>query len=788
MFSVVAIATTALAIGANATVFTLVSGMLLNPLPYPHADRIVQILERQPSGAPSAISTLNYLDWASQNLVFEFLAAETSWQPTLTGGAEPLFVRGARVGPHYFDIFSVQPALGRTFVDDDALPGHDRVVVLGHAFWANRFAGDERVLQRDITLDGEPYTVVGVLPPGPFDRTAAQVWRPLAFTPSERTRDVRWLTANAKLKTDVSIGQARTAMDLMSQRLATQYPDIDQGWSVAVDRLADVVVGPDARGAVLVMFLASLLVLLIGCANLASLTLARGVFRAQDMAVRSALGANRGLLARQLLFESLAVTLCGGLVGIAISAAALKGLAALIPADALPPGVDIGLHPGLFIFTLVAAVVSGMLIGLAPAVTMTSSRLATAVKEAGRSASGAPVRRLRTALVVAEIALAFVLLAASATLMRSFLNLLQVNPGFDATNVLTVGVPLTSPQKADATQLSVYVDSIRSAVDAIPSVQQTAVTSALPLRGWGIGTRYGIVDRPDDPARRRHAFFKIVSPSYFAALRMTIREGRGLRDTDGPGSTRVAVINETLNEREFPNHDAIGRHIRMPEIRAGAAGPGADIDWEIVGVVANERINDLGDDTSAGVYVSSAQNPSGLINLLIRTDRAPENISSGVRSAIQRINPLQAVSDVRLLEDIVDRARLGNRVMSVLFTVFAALALVLAVVGTYGVIAYTTAQRAHDMAIRSALGASTRDLRRLVFWSGMRPALAGMAIGLAATVATTRLMATFVFGVTARDPATLIAVSAVVGIAAGLASLLPARRITRVNSTDVLRS
>jgi hypothetical protein len=396
-FSVVAIATIALAIGANAAMFSFVNGALLSPLPYPDSDRIVRVLETRAAGGINGISTLNYLDWAGQNAVFEYIAAETGWRATLTGGDEPVVIRGARVSAHYFDIFGVKAARGRTFLPDEDQPGKDHVVLVSHALWEGRFSSDPAILERSIMLNGEAHTVVGVLPKGgPFDRAAAQIWKPLAFQPSNMTRDFRWLGASAKLKAGMSLGTARAGMDLVAQRLARAYPESNKGWGVAVDRLADVLIGPELHAAVAILFAATLFVLLIGCVNLTNLTLARAVSRESEMAARSALGAGRSRLVRQALVENLVISLCGGIVAFGVGYALLKWIKSLIPPYALPPAVDISMSVPVLLFTLAVAVVTGVLIGSAAAVRSSNPDLTSALK-AGRHGTTAvsPGKRIR---------------------------------------------------------------------------------------------------------------------------------------------------------------------------------------------------------------------------------------------------------------------------------------------------------------------------------------------------------------------------------------------------------
>lgn len=788
-FSAVAIATIGLTIGANSAMFSFVNGLLLRPLPYPDADRIVRVLERLPTGGPNGISTLNYLDWTTQNAVFEYIAAEAGWRATLTGGDEPILIQAARVSVHYFDIFGVRPALGRTFLPGEDQPGNDHVVLLSHALWESRFGADPAMLGRDISLNGEAHTVIGVLEKGgPFDRAAARIWKPLAFQPSNMTRDFRWLGASAKLKPGVTLETAQAEMDVVGRRIANAYPESNEGWGVAVDRLADVLIGPQLRTAVTVLFAATAFVLLIGCANLANLALARGTSRERDMAVRAALGAGRWRLVRQLVIEHVVIALCGGIVGVGVGYAALTWIQSLIPPDTLPPAVDIGMDASVLLFTLTVALVTGLLFGAAPAAQATRRNLIGALKEGGHGTTAGSSGRVRGVLVVAEIALAFVLLVASGLLMRSFYELLDIDPGFNATDVLTAALPMSQEQHPDPVELNAYLASIREAVEAVPGVGQTAITSALPLQGWGYGVPYTVAGREVvDRAARRPAFFKIVSPSYFDALDITLRAGRVLSDNDIAGAPPVALINETLARREFADEDPIGRRILVQEIEPGTTALGREIAWEIVGVIADEKITGLGDEFSAGMYVSNQQSPTYGINLIVRAAMPPQSLQRAVRSAVASVNRDQALSDVRTLEQIVDLSMSGNRVVSTLLAVFASMALLLAAVGIYGVISYTAAQRTHEMGIRAALGATAGNLRNSIVTGGMRLTVIGLSIGLAGTFAAARVLSSMLYGVGTHDPQTIAVVAALLSGVAGLACFLAAWRITKADPMDALR-
>jgi putative ABC transport system permease protein len=788
-FSAIAIVTIALAIGANTAMFTFVNGLLLRPLPYPEPQRIVRLLERVPIGGVNGISTLNYLDWVRQQTVFDYMAAEAAWHPTLSGGDQPVVIRGARVSAHYFDVFGVKASMGRTFRDGDDHPGNDRIVLLTDRLWRTRFGSDPAIVGKRLLLNGEAHTVVGILPTGPFDRATAQIWRPLALEPANMTRDYRWLGATARLKPGVTLDQARAGMALVADRLASAYPDADRGWGIAVDRLSDVLIGPQMRTAIVILFAATVFVLLIACANLANLALARSLSRTGEIAIRSALGASRPRLVQQLLIEHMALALGGGLAGLAAGYAMLKWLTTLIPPATLPPAVDIRVDIPVLLLTLAAAAATGILFGLAPAVQAVRPDLLSGLKE-NRHGTTARVAggRLRGGLIMAEVALAFVLLAASGLLMRSVFKLLHVDRGFDAANVLTAVLPLTRDQHPDPVELNAYLTSIDSAIRALPGVRETAFTSALPLEGWGYGVPYSIAGRgAPESATRRPAFFKIVSPSYFRALGIRVVAGRVLSDEDTAGAPRVAVVNEAFVKREFPNENPIGHRILAREVVAGRSEFGSPRAWEIVGVVAGERINGLGDEMSAGMYVSNQQSPTYDVNLIIKTAVSPASLEKAVRSTVTRVNGNQALGDVRTLEEVVADSMRGDKVVTTILAVFSGIALLLAAVGIYGVISYTAAQRTHEMGLRAALGATAGHLRALLVWGGMRLTLVGLAIGLAAMLPLTDVLSSILYGVTTDDALTVVVVFVVLSGVAALACFLPAWRATRADPIESLR-
>ena len=787
-FAAVAIVTIALAVGSNTAIFSFVNGFVLHPLPYPDADRIVRLLERRPDGGLNSVSTLNYLDWAEQSTVFEFMSPRTGWQATWTGGDEPLQLQGGRGAIDFFKIYGTSAAHGRLFAPGEDELGNDKVVVLTHAFWENRFGADPNAVGRSIVLNGEPHEIIGVLEAGTFDRDAAQIWKPLAFEPSNMTRDFHWFGVFAKLKPGVTLEQARAEMKVIGDRISAEYPASNQGWNVGVDRAADVIGGPQLRTAVLVMFAATGFVVLIGCANLASLALARGISREREIAVRAALGASRWRLARQFLTENVLIAICGGVAGIGVGFATMKWIETMIPPNSFPAELEARMDGTAMLFAFAVAVATGLLFGLAPAIQATRPNLTGSMKEGGHGSTSGSGGRVRATLVVAEIALAFVLLVGAGLMMKSVFSLLDVDPGFDSSNVLTAGLPLSVRQYPDPATLNTYLDSLQSAIVAAPGVTGVALTTALPLQGWGYGMPFQIAGRDAvDRANRRAGFFKMVTPSYFATLGINLRSGRTLSDTDTAGAAPVAVINETFAKRELPDVDPIGQRVLVQQIIPGQTGLGEEIPWEIVGVIADEKIGGLDDVGSGGLYVSYRQSPAYGLSLAVRGTVDPASLQGAVRAAVDTVNKDQALSRVRTLEQIERESMTAQRIQSILYGVFATIALLLAAVGIYGVISYSVAQRTHEMGIRAALGASGPRLRQLVFRSGMLLALVGLVLGLVGALAATRVMTSILAGVSPRDPLTLAAVAVVLAIVAAVACFIPAQRVTRVAPNIALR-
>jgi putative ABC transport system permease protein len=790
-FTVVAVLTLALAIGANTAIFSFLDGVLLKPLPYPEPDRIVNLWEKPPNFPRNSISALNFLDWKEQTTVFSQIAAVSGGGFTLTGSGAPERLNGQLVSASYFDLFGTSAVFGRTFALEEDQPGKERVVVLTHRIWTSRFGSDPAILNRSLVLDGKSYTVIGVLPAASvYDRGWADIWVPLVLNRADAKRDFHWLRAFARLKPGVSVERARAEMDAIAARIAAEYPDIKKGWGAVVEPYVDNIVGPQLRQSLWVLFAAVAAVLLIGCANLANLMLARGAARNREVAIRSALGAGRRRLLRHVMTECLLISACGAATGLAVGYGLKRAIVAAMPPFMLPPQAHISMDWRVLLFAALLAVLTALFFGLVPALQSTGGNPAGSLREGGRSAtSGISGQRLRNGLIIAEVAVAFVLLSGAGLLMRSFARLLAVDTGFDTTNVITMGLPRVMGEDTDPDRLSLYYRRVVDEIATVPGVRDVALTSALPMQGWGFGMPYQIVGQQTaDRSKRRPCFFKTVTPSYFRAIGMRLLRGRPLADSDTKGGLPVAVVNETFAKQNFAKQDPIGRTVLVQQIITGKRELGPDVPWQIVGVVADERVNSLDSDASAGVYVPLAQSPIVGVALIARGTGEPLQIVKSIQSRVWSVDKNQALTDIRTLEQIKSETLASNRLRTVLLGIFAAIALVLAAVGVYGVISYAVAQRTHEMGIRSALGASSLHLIRVVVGGSLLLVVAGLILGGFGAWGLNRLLATLLFNTSPTDPPTMLTVAAVLAAVGFLACYVPAARTTRVDPMRVLRT
>ena len=793
-FTLVVLLTLALGIGANTAVFSAVHAVLLRPLPYREAERLVVVDHHYPSlkGLLAGVSAPGFVDYRDRVRLFEASAAQTGWGPNLTGAGEPERLAGARVSGGYFQTLGVAPALGRALRPDEDAPGRERVVVLSDGFWRRRFGADPAVVGRTLLLDGEPHDVVGVMPPGfrdVVDRNV-ELWRPLAL-PAEDFGDDRrtneFLSMTARLRPGVTADEARTALRTVAEQLKRAYPEqYPSDWGLVATPLRDKGTG-GIRPALLVLLAAVGCVLLIACANVASLMLARAASRAREVAVRTALGAGRAHLLRQSLGESLVLAAGGGVLGVLVAALGVRALAAL-GGERLPAG-ELRLDATVLAFATAVSVLTGVVFGAVPALQRPTRGLRDTLQEGSRGAAGdRRGQAVRRVLVVGEVALALVLLTGAGLLLKSFARVQGVDPGFRPGGVLTATLALPPATYDTGERRRAFLDDVLARVRAVPGVEAVAATSGVPF-GRGGATRSftveGLVVPPDQPGP--WGDYRAVSPDYFATLRVPLRRGRVFAETDGPDAPRVAVVDDELARRYWPGESAVGKRIAYGTVRDSATGTDVPRWIEIVGVVGHVKSEGLDADPRVQVYVPIRQLPSASPDLAVRTRGDPRRLLPAVRAAVHAVDPSQPLSHVATLDELVERSTGARQLAVVLLGAFAGLALLLASVGLYGLLSYAVSQRTREFGVRVALGAPRRNVLLLVVRQGMGLALAGAGVGLVGALALTRLLRSQLYAVEATDPATYAAMIALLVSVALAATLVPAVRATGAEPMHALR-
>lgn len=792
--TVIAIVTLALGIGANTAIFSVVSAVLLAPLPYREPDGIVTLLRKGNGPASPA----DFLDWKAEARSFEYMGTAEAWSASLTGRERPEEIMGLHISQEMFPLLGVGPALGRTFLPEDFRKGKDKVVLLSDRLWRRRFNADPGILGQKLLLDGDPYIVAGVMPPkfrfAPFWITQAEMWSPQNVAENANNRGGHSLRPFARLRPGVSRAQAQAEMDTICARLAKAYPDTDAGFTVQVDPLREKVVG-DVRPALLMLLGAVGFVLLIACANVANLQLARALARTREIALRTALGAGRLRIVRQLLTESVLLSLAGGVLGLILAFWGIDSLKTFIASGAngfnskLPRGEVIGLSPYVLLFSLALSMVTGVVFGLFPALHVTKSDLNNALKEGGRSSTpGVSGSRLRGLLVIAEVAIALVLLIGAGLLVRSFVRLAAIDPGFNPKNVLAMIVSAAgSPQYAGAKRESLYREMLAK-LQAIPGVQSASMINHLPLNGDVWSTGINIEGRPiSRPGEGAWAVYRVARPGYFQTMKIPILAGRDFTERDTENAPGVVIVNEKLAKTFWPNGTAVGKRL----MREGNA------QWlTIVGVVKNVKQDDWSRQPDNEFYLPFLQDKGfregthpwvASMTLVIRTSGDALNLSRAVQSTVWSIDKNLPLSHIETLEQVISTSVWRQRFNLLLVGLFAMLALVLAAVGIYGVMAYSATERTHEIGIRLALGAKQGDVLRLVVREGMILAVIGAAIGLMGAFLLTRILTGFLYQVKPTDPVIFASVPFIFAAVAFFASYIPAHRAARVDPMIALR-
>ena len=784
-FTAVAILTLALGIGANTAVYTVVHGVLLAPLPYENPARVVVLNEVSPQFPnPISVSWQNYGDWRDRSRTFAAVGAFRTAQLTLTGSGNPERLTSRQATSTLLPLLGVKLSLGRTFSIEDDRPGAAGVVILSHNLWVRRFSSAPGVLGTTVQLDRQPYTVIGVLPPGFELFQPADVYVPMGPWAATLPDDRGWhpgILPVARLADGVSLTQARSEMEMISAQLEVEHPQFNRNLRAQVTPLQDLLV-QNVRPALLVLLGAVSLVLLIGCANVANLLLARAVGRQKEIAVRTAIGGSRGRIIRQLIIESVVLACLGGAAGVLVASWGVSALSGMV--TGLPRAAGIGVDLPVLLFALGISLMTGLVFGVVPAVQATRFDVREALNQESRGASGGGLRhqRMRNALVVAEVALALVLLVGAGLMLKSFASLQRVETGFNAANLLVIDLPLSPQTYREDLARTTVVERIRERVKALPGVSSAALTSYLPMAGGGATIHFNIAGRPPKgPEEYKLAGYRAVTPDYFETMGIPLRRGRTLTDSDRQGAPVVAVINESMARQYFADVDPIGQRFSVGTL------PDADSPViEIVGVVGDVRQSFDG-GAKAEYYLPHAQYPVSVLAgmyrnvvLVTRSESDPTGLVPSIRAALQEIDRDQPLVKVRTMEQAIGDTVAQPRLQTLLLAIFAAVACTLAIVGVYGVMAYTVSQRTQEIGVRVALGASRQDVVRMVVAQGAFLAGIGLAIGLVASSIATGAIQSLLFQTSGLDPFTFVVAPVLLGLAALIASYLPARRAASV--------
>lgn len=793
-FAAVAVITLALGIGANTAIFSVVNGVLLRPLPFQDPDRLVRIWHvPPPKSFPGmtlfSVSAANYIDWERQNHVFQQMAIYSFHGFTLTGIQTPDQVQASTVSPGFFATLGVQPMLGRVFSSDEDQPGRSHVVVLSHRFWQEHLGSNADIVGHDITLDGQGYLVAGVMPPSFRIPDFAQLWTPMAWSDQERAvRGEHHYMVVARLKPGINVNQAQAEMTTISDRLQQLYPADDKGWGAVVMPLHDDLVS-DVRPALLVLLGAVAFVLLIACVNVTNLALAKTLSRQKEIAIRTALGASAARVLRQILTETVVLALAGGAVGLAFAHFGIRLIMAFL-ADKLPRSVEVGLDSRVLVFTAVISILTGIVAGVLPAVRLTKKDVNSALKQGMRGTdSDSSGHRTRSILVVAEVALSVVLLFGAGLMIRSFRQLQSVNPGFESQGVLTMTVSVSDAKFPSPTQQVSFFDQVLQRVRALPGVGSAGVIDAIPLTGNGSHQPIAIEGRPVLPmSEQPEVDVRLVSPEYVDAMRIPVVRGRNFADTDVAGRTTVILISQSMAKQFWPGEDPIGKRLTL-EFSPGSVR-------EVVGVVGDVKDDGL-DQTRppATLYVPLAQVSAPVdggwnsfpMTLVVRSASNPSGLVSAVSNSIHSVDPEIPLKDILTMDDLVNNSMSQQRFNMLLLGAFAGLALLLAAIGIYSVLSYSVKRRVQEIGIRLALGARIGDVLRMVVVEGMKPTLLGVVVGIIGAFALGRVLSSLIYGVKSTDPATFLAVAAVLSMVALFASIIPAYRAAKVDPMVAVR-
>jgi putative ABC transport system permease protein len=785
-FTAVAVLALAVGIAANTAIFSVVYATLLAPLPYHDPDRLVMVWSRI-QGFRNVVATADYLDWKNQSTVFESLSAWSGRNVNLATGDRPERVQGSATTPGWVTTIGHRMMLGRDFRPEEGIPGKDQVVILTHQLWKDRFGADRQIIGRQIRINSKPYTVVGVTEAGPADRVQNKLFLPLAFAPEEINHDFHYLLVLGRLKPGVTLAQANANMDAVTKHIAEANPQSNKGWTATVEPLQNNFLSPEMINGLWLLLGAVAFVLLIACANVANLQLARGTARQREVAMRASLGASPGQLFRQLLTESVVLASIGGVLGVALAWVFLHAIMAMMPPYTLPSEADVRLNVPVLVFTLAISLVCGVLFGSAPAWQARRANVNETLKEGGRSV-GAGRHGLRRALVVAEFALALTLLAGGGLAIHSLVKLGNVDLGFQSDHLLTFSLPVPQATLKGNDAVTAFYRQLLERMSAVPGVTSVSVSTGMPVNGTNFGMPFTINGKPvNDPSKRPGAGFNMVSPDYYKTFGIRISRGRAFTDHDREGSQRVAIVNHAFVKRYMSDVDPLTQRIVVEQLIPGVAKLGPGVEWQIVGVYDNVRNGGPKDDGFPEIDVPFWQSPWPGVSVAVRTIGDPTGAHQSLAAVVRSIDPDLPLADVKTMEQLVHESLAEDRFSTALFGTFAAVALLLAAVGIYGVMSFVVAQRTHEIGLRMALGAGRARVLWQVLKEGLGTALAGIVLGTAGAYFVGRAMRGLVYGVGTMDPIAFSVVAATLFTSAVLACLVPARRAVTVDPMTALR-
>jgi putative ABC transport system permease protein len=787
-FTIVTALTLALGIGANVAMFSVVNSILLRPLPYKDSDRLVVVWEKPPKGMRNTVSAANFLDWREQTQTIEHLVALNLGGGNISGKDAPEQVSAVHASWDFFELLGARPALGRSFKASDDNPGAPRVALISHALWQRKFAAEREIIGRSIMLDNAPCTIIGVMPKDFRFFNAPDICTPLALDRAQAARDFHFLIPIGRLKSGVSLAQARAEMDRITKNIEQAYPKSNKGWGAYIEYAKSIVV--EGQGQILLLLFGAVgFVLLIACVNVANLLLAKAAVRQSELAVRASLGASRPRLIVQLLVESILLAGAGGALGLMLALWLVRILHVLVPPELLAGFAEISVDWRVLIFTLLFSIVTGLLFGLIPAWRATRLNLHDGLKEGWRGAGSASSHmRFQNALVVAETALSLVLLVCAGLMIRSLFAMQNVNPGFRPDHVLTMRLSMPNEKYAGAAAVRAFYRQVLENIESLPGVQSTSISMSLPLQGSSFGMPFQIASHPQVPiSEAPGAPYQLVSHGYFRTMGIALKKGRFFTERDSEGGAPAAIVNETFVRQFLPKEEPLGQRLLVEELVTGKTQLGKPIPWEIVGVIKDVKFGGLNNSGVPEIYVPMLQSPWPGGALSLRTAGDPMRMAQTVRSALLKLDRDMPVTGIQTMDQVVTGSMAQSRIQAWFFASFALAALALASLGIYGVMSYAVAQSAHDLGLRLALGAQTTDVLKLVLSKCLLLTSLGLLVGIGGGLALTRLLASLLFGVKPADPLTFTIVSLLLALVALVAGYIPARRATRIDPLASLR-